>query len=688
MAEYVINKYFKIAISLILSCCFIATAFSQNQKVIDSLNQVIDTTSSSKVKVNAWILIAAEYRQIDADLTSSYARKGIELAEAINYPQGKADGLYQIGFSHVRVGRYNEALNYFEQIEALSKSINYLEGLSNAYNGFGLVYDDISNHAKALEYHLLSLEIMEKLGDQKGESRAYSNIGIIYQNQEEYDKALEMYFKALRINEGLNEKLTIAITNFNIGGIYYLKQDHETALSHYHKTLEIVNEIGDIYGMGMVNFSMGNIHYDKEVYDEAMSSYERSVSFFERCDALSDQTSSLIGIGKIHFQRNDWELSRRYFLKALEISQNIGYVSGIEQSAEMLVELEKTAGNYKRALTYLDLANEMEDSIINTEQTKALAILGARYAFQKEKDSIQYVNDRERLEFEKKVEKRRGVQNATLVALALLTVLLFVVLCFYRKLKVLNNAIKAKNSSLETANKAKNRLFSIISHDMRGPMTVVLGVNDLMKRHLAKSDIRPDKALDELIEMQETSSINAYHLMESLFTWALKEQERIPYQPEIVNVKECFVENLTVLKPQAIQKNISLQMGLEDDIESFVDKNMFLTILRNLVSNAIKFTHEGGTVSLSAEEEDDIVRIGVKDDGVGMAENKLKALFGVDLSKITHGTNGEKGTGLGLNLVYDFVKMNRGDISVESSLGKGTTFRLAFPKSREMTSVG
>lgn len=688
MAEYVINKYFKIAFSLLLSCGLISAALSQNQKVIDSLSQVIDTTTSDKQKVNAWVLIAAEYRQIDPDLTSSNARKGIELAEAINYPQGKADGLYQIGFSHVRVGRYSEALNYFEQIEALSEAVNYMKGLSDAYNGYGLVYDDISNYTLALEYHLKSLEITEQLRDKKGMSRAYSNIGILYEDQKEYDKALEMYFKALEINESLHQKLTIAITNFNIGSIYHVKQDFATALRHYRKTLDIVYEIDDIYGMGMVNNSMGDIYFSKEMYDEAMDSYRESVSFFERCNAMSDQTSPLLGIGSTYFQRNDLKSARNSYLSALEISQNIGYVSGVEQSAEKLVELEKMAGNYKEALNYLDLANEMEDSIINTEQTKALAMLGAQYEFQKEKDSIQYANDRERLEFEKKLERRKGLQNATFTTLVLLVILLFVVLFFYRKLQMLNAVIKTKNNSLEIANGAKNRLLSIISHDMRGPMTVVLGVNDLMKRHQTKSNDGPDEALDELIEMQKAASVKAYHLMESLFTWALKEQEKIPYHPEIVNVRECFIENLTILKPQARQKNISLQMGLEDDIESFVDKNMFLTILRNLVSNAIKFTHEGGMISLSAEEEEEVVRIGVKDNGVGIAEGKLKALFGVDLSKITHGTNGEKGTGLGLNLVYDFVKMNRGDISVESTPGKGTTFRLAFPKSAEMAPAG
>jgi signal transduction histidine kinase len=221
----------------------------------------------------------------------------------------------------------------------------------------------------------------------------------------------------------------------------------------------------------------------------------------------------------------------------------------------------------------------------------------------------------------------------------------------------------------------KDKLFSIISHDLRGPVTAFSGLCDIIK-WLIESE-----SFEELLEMIEDINREAAQLeslLDNLLNYASQELSQIPYKPEQVNLAE-LVEHLTQsVSFAASSKHIELVSEVDQFQEIWADRNSTEIILRNLIGNALKFTPEHGSITVSASQDNRQFRINVRDTGVGMSADKVKQLFKLD-AKSTYGTKGEKGVGLGLQLVAEFTKLNKGEIHVSSEKGVGTTFTISLP---------
>jgi two-component system sensor histidine kinase/response regulator len=222
----------------------------------------------------------------------------------------------------------------------------------------------------------------------------------------------------------------------------------------------------------------------------------------------------------------------------------------------------------------------------------------------------------------------------------------------------------------------KDRLFSIIGHDLRGP----LGTLMMLMESLAAPDSNYNEAeIKKYMSMLKDSSKTAFDLLENLLNWARSQQKLVQYEPTVNNIKEIVDEDIKILKITAETKSISIKNNVDGALAAFFDKNCILTVLRNLISNALKFTQDGGSIKVSAKKSEDYIEISVTDSGVGMSRESVKKLFRKNLIQSTRGTSGEKGTGLGLLLCKDFVEGNNGKIWVESEEGRGTTILFTLP---------
>jgi signal transduction histidine kinase len=237
--------------------------------------------------------------------------------------------------------------------------------------------------------------------------------------------------------------------------------------------------------------------------------------------------------------------------------------------------------------------------------------------------------------------------------------------------------LQKQHDQLEELNETKDRFFSIISHDLRGPIGVLNGTTLLIREYLESKDY---VQLADLTANMEYSVKKVQHLLDNLLEWALSQQGKFSYYPEKVELNEIVHEVMGIFEGMAISKSILLTYHCKfDKFFLITDRNSMLTILRNLISNAIKFTNRNGSISIIAYKSEKSVILKVSDTGVGIPQKKLKTLFKINDNKSTWGTEREKGLGIGLSLVYEFVKMNNGTIDVESDEEKGTTFTLKFP---------
>lgn len=235
---------------------------------------------------------------------------------------------------------------------------------------------------------------------------------------------------------------------------------------------------------------------------------------------------------------------------------------------------------------------------------------------------------------------------------------------------------KSKEQLIEL-NATKDKFFSIIAHDLRNPISAFKGVIEFLSDQFM--DLSDDEKIEFITELK-ISSNNVFELLQNLLTWSRSQRGNMEYNPTELNLNYIANSNVSLLKIAAAGKGINLINGLTEDIVLYADANMVNTIIRNLITNAIKFTPNGGSVTLNAEKQtDNFALISITDTGIGIPEDKIAKLFRIDTSFTTPGTSNEKGTGLGLIICKEFVDKHQGKIFVKSKAGIGTSFYFTIP---------
>jgi signal transduction histidine kinase len=228
---------------------------------------------------------------------------------------------------------------------------------------------------------------------------------------------------------------------------------------------------------------------------------------------------------------------------------------------------------------------------------------------------------------------------------------------------------------LDIANKTKDKFFSIISHDLRSPFNSLLGFSKLLINNYDNFDEGEKK---EMIQLMHHTSKNTLNLLENLLEWARIQTNRIEYSPVTFNISNTTIEIINLLNAYAKKKEIDISIKVQNDIIVFADEKMLSSVIRNLISNAIKYTYKNGKIIISLEKSGELIKLSIEDNGIGMDKKTLDSLFLIDKTNSVPGTDDEQGTGLGLILVKDFIEKNNGKIKVESKPGKGSKFIISL----------
>jgi len=237
--------------------------------------------------------------------------------------------------------------------------------------------------------------------------------------------------------------------------------------------------------------------------------------------------------------------------------------------------------------------------------------------------------------------------------------------------------IENHREQLKELNASKDRFFSIIAHDLRNPIAGFLNLTDILANNF---DVFSEKESKEFIDVMNQASKQLYNLLENLLQWSRAQTGSIAYEPQFVSVKSMITNTIDTLMINIENKNIKINMNVDEKTVVFVDENMMSTVIRNLLSNAIKFSHPEGAITIRCKSNSDFAEISVIDNGVGIRKEDQAKLFKIDQTVTTEGTSQEKGTGLGLILCKEFIDKNGGEINVDSDLNKGSAFIVKIPK--------
>ncbi|MBK7212689.1 MAG: PAS domain-containing sensor histidine kinase [Bacteroidales bacterium] len=232
------------------------------------------------------------------------------------------------------------------------------------------------------------------------------------------------------------------------------------------------------------------------------------------------------------------------------------------------------------------------------------------------------------------------------------------------------------NHQLNDLNATKDKLLSIIAHDLRSPFNSIIGYSEMLKGNILSTD---DEVIEDQIGRIHQTALDTYYLLENLLAWAKSQTSRLECYPVSIRLDTIIRHCFRMLKPNADQKNISLKLNIPQNLTLEADSQMMRSIIRNLLSNAIKFTRKKGKILISATIENQHFIITIKDNGVGIPPDRLEKIFNKDNYHSTQGTDNEHGSGLGLSICHEFIENHNGSIQIESQVGKGTLVTIKMP---------
>lgn len=702
---------FVVFILLVLSHSFL-----KSEVKIDSLLKALPK-STGNTKTNLLMLIAQEYTKQKVDSSIYYAQMAIVQAQKVGDKEDIAIAQLRLAFSYYYAAKYDSAITYY------NISLKYLEQTGDkeraaaAYNDLGIIYKNQSKFDKSLQAHIKALKLRESAGLEDELSSSYNNIGNVYYQLGNHEKALENYEKSLDIKERLGLKDRLSTSYNNIGMILYELKDFQKALKYYKKSMDLDKQFNNLRGVALTLNNIANVYAE---LGNLKKSEEYSLEAMRLDFELKNMQSysvDAINLGYTYMDMKKYNKAIDFVSIAEKVAIDEDYINILKEAYLAKYHIYKNMGNYQNALQYFEKYNQVNDSLFNATKMKQIEELKIQFETDNKNKEIEILKkEKEIISKEKTIEQ--FWTRVLIVTIFVLIIVAFIVYLQYRaikkskklveeknlevnekkekleeameelkqsresiledarKLYLLNERIAKSEQHLKATNATKDKFFSIIAHDLKNPLTALMTSADLISVYFDKFD--KENIKKNLFRLSEIAK-QLRSLLDNLLQWSRAQTGNIEYLPESILLKEVITSGIAVNISSAEQKNIKINTEFDDKIEVFADKNMFNTIIRNLVSNALKFSYQGSEVTIKAKHIGDMVEISVKDLGVGLTQENIAKLFRIDTQFTSKGTNDEKGTGLGLILCKEFVDYHNGRIWVESINGEGSTFTFTIP---------
>jgi two-component system sensor histidine kinase/response regulator len=584
---------------------------------------------------------------------------------------------------------------------AFCKDQGFQKLLATAYNNTSVAYYWLNNLPKATEFAKKSLKLRENLKDTIGLGSSYNNLGNLSRDQKQYAVARGYFQKALLIGHQQNKYKLTSTSLSNIGTVYELEKNYQKALDYYLQANAINQKAVDPYELAIDHFNIGNVYVSLQNKNKALYHLNKALAYSIQTENKVNEMYVVRSLAKLHIAQGNLKDALAYALQGLSIAKAIPSPEGVKESAQQLNEIYTAQREYQKAHQYLTLYTITQDSLRSQTQEQALAEVNAKYETDRSALEIKRLTAEHELHSEKLAQKTK--EQYTVGILLFLIGALAVVFLRGRnrvqkvnqQLSTYNQLILEKNESiqeqanalaaqadllqnqkeqLESLNMVKDRLFSIVAHDLRGPL---ISLQSLLQI-ISLGNLPPEK-MAKFMEDLKAQQQNTLGLLDNLLMWAKIQMKGMQLDSKPLQVHQLVDQNIKLLLPQAQKKGIQLENHIQSEVMALADAETLKLVFRNLISNAIKFCKEEDQVGISAMlTPEGFLQITVKDTGKGISAENQSKLFGPNHYKEI-GTANEKGNGLGLMLCKEFIEKNGGTIWVESEVGQGSQFHFTIP---------
>jgi len=630
----------------------------------------------------------------------------IKIIELNNENTETADALNQAAKYYFNIN-IDSAIFYGKKALILSKKTGYKKGMADSYRNIGRANTISGNYMKSFDLFYKALAINEGMNDSLSMGKNYASIGIVHFYQGDFDKALSYCKKALKIYKTENYEIGLARIYNNIGLIYSDFNKLDSAEIYYNKTIEFAQKTGDLK---IETSALGNIARNYMIKNNFKKAVKILLKIPEKEKLINNKTIlsityaniaiAYLNIGDKEINQNKKNVfyvnSLRYNKMALENAEQLNSNSLRAYAYQGLTDVYKAMHDYKNAFESLEHLSSLNDSIFNQEKTEAIANTEAKYKNEKKQLIIENLQKEKRAD-DAIIQKKNTIILVIIIGFLAVLVLSLFLYKLYRSKKQALILLDEKNKDillqkeeiaaqrdkiseiafeLKKTNRTKNKLFSIIAHDLKNPFQGIIGFSEMIKKQAEKQNLEEIAKFSDYIF---NVSKQTYKLLDNLLNFTRSQIGLIKYYPEIFSVKKIVEEGILLAQSNAKVKGVKLINEINNTIKVYADESMMNTVFRNLISNAVKFTKKGGFVKVTAETTNNEAVIKIIDNGIGIKETDIPKLFKADLNFSTFGTQNEKGTGLGLVVCKDFIVKNGGTVSVESKVGEGSIFTVILP---------
>lgn len=617
-----------------------------------------DTTYFEKLIVH--------YRYNQPDSAIYYVNLGMKLARLKNDEEGIARMLNQMGMIDDNLGKTESSRQKYLEALEIYKRLNNTRGMIRENVRLGVVENRKGNYEQASRYFLTALKISEKNNDQAGIMESYITLGETYASQKMFEKALSYYKKAEVISTS-QPFSSLKLNLYNDFGLAYGGLgDFPKAVTYFEKGISQSNS-SEMMGLNItMTNGLAKVYAKSGALEKAISLQKGALLKSRKIDNFIREFLSLTALAE-SYSTLDTARSSVYLRQALQLARSKNANKQVVEVLAQIASLEQHKNNFKAAYLAKSQQYSIADSFYFKDISTRIANLQAEYELNKSEAKVQelkFINGKQALE-----------QKVMLWIIAGSLALLLILGAYFFKIRNLNRLLNKSNAALKESNTVKDKLFSVLAHDLRGPLASVINLIEMIDRGWLTEE--------EKTMMISKLAVHCNASMETLnllLRWGQMQLKGVMLNQAKVFVSRLVDRNITLLQESAAQKSILITKDVPDDIAVLCDADHLDFVIRNLLSNAIKFTATGGKIAISAKVHGGRrILVKVKDNGVGVEKERIEAIFNIN-NISTNGTNNEKGTSLGLSICREFILANQGEIWVESVVGEGSEFNFTLKR--------
>ncbi|PRX57901.1 tetratricopeptide repeat protein [Flagellimonas meridianipacifica] len=605
-----------------------------------------------------------------------YYKKALEIDKEQNNILALARNHDNAGTAYFYKGDYNQTLYHFLERLSYCEQLGDSTCVSAASNNSGLVLINLGRYEDAISYTLRSLKIDEDLGYKQGILSSQMSLGNINYYLKNYDKAIEYYLDIVATCETMeNQELRISHAYNNIASIHFQQKEFKKAAEFYKKSLVLEEEFGNEGGIALKYNNLGSVHKELNEYSTAESYYRKALSMREELGDLYGMSSTENNLGQLYLAKGVPAIALGFYQSALGHAEQAGSLEASKIAYEGIAKSYKNQGRYRLSLESYEHFLRLNDSLLNAEKTKKITELEARYDSEKKESEIALLKKNEELQQAQLVQQEASLRankllrNILFVGVAVLLIVVFLIVYGYKQRLAAKELVEKNQRETEAI---RSRFFAGISHEFRTPLTLISApVVQLQKKY------QNEKETYGMLGLIHRNADRLLKLINQILDLSKLEEGKL----RLHVAKDSIISWLRVISASftslADSKNITFTQSFpETDIISFFDKEKIEQILSNLLSNALKFTPNGGKVALLVEQNGQDLNIEVRNTGPQISEEDKTKIFERFYQSDIH--DNSQGTGIGLALVKELTELHHGSVAVQSNK-KYTTFSLLLP---------